>query len=163
MFESGSLKHLVSAEVNYAIFETIPSLNCKQILSNFTILSLKSSLFSGKGWALSLEIRAWMNTSDSYLLNSLAVNSFSKMFNVISLLIYMRSLRVCTKFLPRFVFKNTRSWISLGDLNSSLFSVSNPDLRILRSGSTRQFIGLCKFKIRLVYSSLSIQKQTKIV
>lgn len=103
-----------------------------------------------------------MNTSDSYLLNSLAVKSFSKILRVISLLISMRSLRVCTRFLPRFVFKSTLSWMSLGDLKSSLLRVSSPDLRVLRSGSTRQFIGLCKFRIRLVYSSLSIQKQTNL-
>lgn len=133
MLESGSPKHLVRAEVSSAIFETIPSLKSKQILRSLTILSLKSQLFSGKGWAFILEMSDCMNIYDSYRLNSAPTNIFSKIFRVISLFISMRSLSVCSKFLPKLVLRSILVWISLDDLMISLKIVSRPDLLVLRS------------------------------
>ena len=152
MLESGSPKHLVRAEVSSAIFETIPSLKCRQILMSFSILSLKSQLFSGKGCAFILKMSDCMKIYDSYRLNSAPVKIFSKILRVISLFISMRSLSVCTKFLPKLVLRSILICISLGDLVISLEMVSRPDLRVLRSWSTRQLMGLCRFLMSAVQS-----------
>ena len=152
MLESGSPKHLVRAEVSSAIFETIPSLKCRQILMSFSILSLNSQLFSGKGCAFILKMSDCMKIYDSYRLNSAPVKIFSKILRVISLFISMRSLSVCTKFLPKLVLRSILICISLGDLVISLEMVSRPDLRVLRSWSTRQLMGLCRFLMSAVQS-----------
>jgi len=91
-----------------------------------------------------------MKIYDSYRLNSAPVKIFSKILRVISLFISMRSLSVCTKFLPKLVLRSILICISLGDLVISLEMVSRPDLRVLRSWSTRQLMGLCRFLMSAV-------------
>lgn len=91
-----------------------------------------------------------MKIYDSYRLNSAPVKIFSKILRVISLFISMRSFSVCTKFLPKLVLRSILICISLGDLVISLEIVSRPDLRVLRSWSTRQLMGLCRFLMSAV-------------
>lgn len=135
------------------------SLYWRQFLSKRIIFSLKSSLFSGKGWQLILATRSLMMRSVSSFLRwlpPLMINS--RIFKVVSRLFSIGSLRVYIRFLAKCEFSKSRSQYYLGLFLNSLKRVSRPDLRIFLSWSVRQLIDLWRLWAKILNSWVSISK-----